>query len=265
MQNCRMIYVLRKCLFLFVIIVYTFNGLAQEQLKAKRFYLGFSFFSSYSKTFYPDNIFDNPGINYSSYSAAGPGFKQKQLVPYKFGLDFKIKITKRFFLSTGFFVDILETKCSQPMSLIDNTSGSNGIYATMIYPRLDFSTKFTYFEIPLRFDLRFTDKALSPFLTFGGYTGILYKAKYSHETFSNLTGLPDESSTSTSYFESKQLLVNQMYSNFQLGFGLDANIKKLKLQIFPCYDFGFLAQEIAGKSYTFRHRIGGAISITRSL
>ncbi|MES2680938.1 MAG: outer membrane beta-barrel protein [Bacteroidota bacterium] len=168
-------------------------------------------------------------------------------VPVRTGIDVKVRLTNKLYLSTGVQYDFVVQKIEESHIWVAPGGGLS---------KFKYKTTMGYFEVPLRIDLRFSKTRFSTFLTAGGYAGVFFRGKSTYEN-TNINGIPYQYSTDFRY-NSNASLRSQMYSNLQLGYGLDVNLNQLKFQFFPFYEAGWL--EIGGE-YFYRHRLGAALSV----
>ncbi|HOZ86568.1 MAG TPA: outer membrane beta-barrel protein [Bacteroidia bacterium] len=231
---------LTRCL-LFVIATGLFvnSVLAQEIAgpKPPRVYLGASVSFGYAKVFYPDA---SGAYGHTSYQPS---------VPVRTGIELKIRLTDQIHLSTGFQYDLVGQK-------IEETYTQYQVSVPGQMQSFKYKATLGYMELPLRIDLRFSKSKFSTFLTAGGYAGVFFRGKSSYE-YKATGGAPFNYSNELHY-NSSATLRSQMYSNLQLGYGLDLTINQLKMQFYPLYEAG-LAKFNNG--YIYRHRLGAALSV----
>ncbi len=172
--------------------------------------------------------------------------KNMRQVPFKAGLDLKIKLNKRLGLSTGLLLDVMTAKNTETQQVTDWKG--NPIYEMKSVNKV----RQIYLEVPVRADMRFSSRKVAPLLTIGAAPRVFLKQKYTYTS--------DYKGVKSSYSFEDHLRLDgpseQLDCSFQLGFGVDATLKKIKLQAFPMYEFSFLA----GTQARYGHKIGLALS-----
>jgi hypothetical protein len=211
---------------------------AQDSLIKRRVYLGLTVSSYYEKTFTGEPAFSL--------------YQPRQLAPLRYGVDLKVKITPRFSLGAGLVVDIRGQVLN--MNLSQSTSVGEVVKITQVSKNISIG-------LPVRADFRFTRNRFSAFVTAGWFSSMYvqqsihtivnYDGGYHMSQFQKYKRSGDE----------RQLLLLM-----QVGAGLDVELKRFKLQLFPLYEGGtdwFYVRTLNQTIY--QHRIGGMLSVYYNL
>jgi hypothetical protein len=227
-------------ILLVILFIFSFSALAQDTLRKKRFYLGFSYTAAYYKIFDQD---DKEKLFYGDAFYTDQFYNQYRLtyIPYRFGLDLKWVVSKHISFSTGFLVEERTAEYNVPFDRYGNKR------------KVKMVSTHTQLAVPLRMDIRFSKKPVSLFFTLGGLSTLfLRNTRYSVE--------PPIPTVKYHYYFHRNDRGN-LRAFFQCGFGLDANIKRTKIQIFPLYEFNFF-RKIFIPGYYYTHSIGGVLSVS---
>jgi len=131
-------------------------------------------------------------------------------VRYRAGLNVKVSLTRRLCVSSGLSL------------LVETYSGTRDVR-----PRSTTSRQLLTWQLPLRFDLRLSDKKIAPVLMAGMVADFYYQGSY-NATFPDNT--PD----------TRQISDKGGYSDVHmwgiLGFGAEANLGRYKIQAMPVCD-----------------------------
>lgn len=217
-----------------ILIGQSLKAQTETKVRKRNVALGLSLFGGTGKIFYR-----NP----DQYLVAKPDIfnfdKKKTNNDLRIGIDVKIDLTEQFGLSTGcLFIRERNFWYYQ----YDNNPL---ITARDIYRRIG---------LPIRFDFRFTKKHLAPFLSLGAMP--VYRLRQTQMHSSEYNGLVV--STKDFIVESDK---SRIEVPFQIGCGLDVRLEKLRLQVFPLYEFAF---EHDGYN-SFNHTLGLALSLSYRL
>jgi hypothetical protein len=231
---------LTRCLLFVIAVGFFVNSVSAQEItgtKPPRVYLGASVSLGYAKVFYPD--VSGP-YGHTSFQPS---------VPVRTGIEVKIRLTDQIHLSTGIQYDLVGHK-------IEETYTQYQVSVPGQMQSFKYKATLGYVELPLRIDLRFSKSKFSIFFTAGGYAGVFFRGKSTYE-YSASGGSTFNYSNEFRY-NSSASLQSQMYSNLQLGYGLDLTFKQLKMQFYPLYEAGL---EKYNGDYVYRHRLGAALSV----
>lgn len=221
-------------------LILLFQGLAaQDSLVKRRVYLGLAVSSYYQKIFYKNPFY------FSSY-------EPKTLIPLRAGIEVKIKVTPRFGFSTGLVGDI--TRQSQDYSSYGNVRANDIAKMHVLNSSMSVG-------VPVRAEFRVTKGKVGFFVTGGWYTSVFLQ----QVTRTDITyGDGHQRLESNTYKRDKS--DQQLLILLQLGGGLDVELKRFRLQLFPMYEGGTdrIYQQILGETL-YQHRIGGMLSVTYNL
>ncbi|MBA3679863.1 MAG: outer membrane beta-barrel protein [Bacteroidetes bacterium] len=206
---------------------------AQDSLRKRKVYIGFTFSSAHYRAFFP-------GLPAQSSEI-------QERFPYRFGIDLKIKLTQQLNFTTGLLFDatsfVYDVKYDYTPSA--TSPKTNPIGYKII--RKSYSM-----GVPLRLDLKFINANISPFATVGFfpsyYVGSDYRIIQTYEDGH------EEKDGYNNLFKGADSYIKM---NYQIGAGIDINVNRFKFQVYPLYEFGFLTRFSPAYYY---HRIGGAIS-----
>jgi hypothetical protein len=226
-------------LFLMLMSLFCQEGMAQDSLVKRRVYLGLSVSSYYQKIF----------IDQSPYFAL---YMPQQLVPLRCGVDIKVKITPRFSVGAGLVADIQRQTANY---LINKTVSPNEI------AKMEQTVRTISIGLPLRADFRLTRGRVAPFVT-GGW----FSSMYVEQSMRTDVTWGDGHQTSDLVKVTRRKEDQQLLMLIQLGAGLDIELNRFKLQLFPLYEGGIdiFHQKVLGKTI-YQHRIGGMLSVYYNL
>lgn len=184
------------------------------------------------------------GLSFSPCRTKSIAAVGEERFSFKTGIDFKYKLSKKINLATALLI------------YVQNYNGFE--YSTSNFS-LKSKVQNMSMQIPIRLDFRFIDKKYSPLLTAGLTTSTGIRNRF-EEFYTDSTGFKNNTS-STIYNKS---FYKSFSSAFQIGFGLDANIKKLKFQLYPLYEFTF-QKSIMPVKYHYSQTFGLVMSVLYGL
>lgn len=194
-------------------------------------FIGLFFSGGVERIYYPDHFYDPFKIKpRSPFILDG----KNTTTDFKIGLDLKIKLNAQLSISTG--AVLVRDKEFLAIPILPD----HGVQLTHKYLRTG---------IPLRLDIKAGKKQLSPLLTFGAIPSI--KLRQTTQTDYTYKG-----KITTSFTDHTDDPDYKFENQFLVGFGLDAELKSIKLQLFPMYEFSFR------KSHTnmFNHALSFGLS-----
>jgi hypothetical protein len=209
---------------------------AQDSLTGKRLYLGLSFSSYHEELF----------INHSTLPV--PIYGPKTRMPFRAGVDLKIKITPRFSLCTGLVIDI--KRMEENYRVAGNLLPGDISHIRTRYRTLSAG-------LPVRADFRCTKGKVAFFVTGGWYTSLAFE-----QSIRTDIDYADGRQTSSVNKYTRTKDDKQLLLLMQLGGGLDVELKRFKMQLFPLYEGGtdWAHRQAFGES-VYQHRIGAMLSV----
>jgi hypothetical protein len=231
---------IKPYVLLLLMNLFFLEGMTQDSLVKRRVYLGFSFSSYYEKIFTGPSVF--PLASYM----------RRQQAPLRAGVDVKVRITQRFSLGTGLVADISrQVQDYLPGGILrpDDIAKIHSKYIALSI------------GLPMRADYRVTTGQVAFFVTGGWYSSMFVEQAIGNEITYGDGHKRTDNQKYTRRKGDQQLLIL-----LQLGAGLDINLNRFKLQLFPLYEGGMdiLYQSTFGTSY-YQHRIGGMLSVYYNL